>query len=554
MNSTTPSTTSSSTASSLIATSTLVVAAAVSALWVIKAQAQKKVESPIFPGIPYAPGANWVFGHMVMLNGASDFTQGYHKVFVEFADPESGLCSFWFLNRPTMCILLSHHVKTVLNSSSYRAPLKLIELHTNNFLGEKALTSLMGKEWRLYRTTVHKSFTPRALKQAQSAINRVGNTLADSLLEAIKKTKTGELQEHLLPFMKMATMDVFGFAVLDADFECCQKLKLTAVASAFEHLTSEYTRRLTQPWDPTSWLYFVPTAANREQRAQRNVIRTFIAEQITKTRSQLNQIEGAAPDALNQKHNLLANILRAAKAEDGTGDSEMSDDAISDILMTLLFGGYDTTAITLSYAIYLLAKHPDIQTKCLREIQSVLPTDEATEMLEGPEKLQYTRAVILETLRLFPPAPLTIRTTEKLIELHGHVVEKGTSIFVPIWSIQRDARNFPLPDQLRPERWVRPIASSNGSSNGWEERPSNDMESCHEVPPANKDAFCVFAAGARNCVGQKLAMQEAITLLALLIRKLKFEVIEDGYQAKPILSSVVQQPDGGLPMVISARW
>ena len=345
--------------------------------------------------------------------------------------------------------------------------------------------------------------------------------------------------------MKMATMDAFGFAALDVDFQCCQQLQLTAVASAFEHLSMEYTRRLTRPWDPTSWLYSIPTAANRKQRAQRLVIRTFIAEQIAKTRAQLN----AKEEATESKHNLLANIVRAAKAEDGTG-GEMSDDAISDILMTLLFGGYDTTSITLCYALYLLAKYPEMQAECLKEIQSVLPTDQATETLEGPEQLQYTRAVILETLRIFPPAPVTFRTMEKPIELHGHVFEKGTAIFVPIWSIQRDARNFPQPMEPRPERWVRPQTDGSG---GWEERPSDDLESCDDVPPANKDAFCVFAAGARNCVGQRLAMQESVTLLALLIRKLQFQVIEEGYQVTPMLSSVVQQPAGGLPMIITPR-
>ena len=143
-----------SSTTALVAASTTLVAAAVSALWIVKAKAQKKVESPIFPGIPYAPGANWLFGHLIMLNGDADFVQGYHKTYEEYADPVSGLCSFWFVSRPTLCILLGHHVKAVLNASSFRKPLKLLDLHNDNFLGSKALTSLMGKEWKLYRTAV----------------------------------------------------------------------------------------------------------------------------------------------------------------------------------------------------------------------------------------------------------------------------------------------------------------------------------------------------------------------------------------------------------------
>ena len=372
--------------------------------------------------------------------------------------------------------------------------------------------------------------------------------------------------------MKMATMDIFGFVALDVDFQCTQLLKLTAVASAFEHLATEYTRRMTTPWDPTSYLYFIPTAANRKQRAERRVIRTFIAKQIALTRSQLLLSLNKAADATTataapSKQHLLANVLRAAKAEDGNTCGEMSDEAISDIMMTLLFGGYDTTAITLTYALYLLATHPEIQAECLKEVQSVFPTNDddnndnammPTVLEEGPEQhLQYTRAVILETLRLFPPAPTTARCLEKSMELEGHVLDKGAVVFIPIWSIQRDARNFPKPTELRPERWVRPKQRLDSTTNigggGWEERPSDDMISCKDVPPANKDAFCVFAAGARNCVGRRLAMQESVTLLAILIRKLKFQVMEEGYQVKPMLASVVQQPDDGLPMIMTPR-
>lgn len=367
--------------------------------------------------------------------------------------------------------------------------------------------------------------------------------MVDSLLEAITASKTASLNQKVLPLMKMATMDVFGFAALDADFECCKRLKLTDVAFAFEHLSQEYTRRITTPWDPASWIYSIPTAANIEHKKQRAIIRDFVSNQIAKTRSHLASKEGLK----NNKQDLLANLLRTAKAEEGEAEG-MSDSAIGDIIMTLLFGGYDTTSITLSYALYLLAKHPAKQAMCLKEVQEVLGADADVEKLQDPDQLQYTRALILESLRLFPPAPVTTRTLEKPMEFAGNVIEAGTNVFVPIWSIQRDARNFPMALELRPERWVRPNATG-----GWEERPSDDMESSTKIPPANKDAFCAFAAGARNCVGRKLALQEAVTLLAILIRKLDFQLIDDDYKVKPELAAVVQQPGDGLPMRIVAR-
>jgi cytochrome P450 len=73
------------------------------------------------------------------------------------------------------------------------------------------------------------------------------------------------------------------------------------------------------------------------------------------------------------------------------------------------------------------------------------------------------------------------------------------------------------------------------------------------IAPANRDAFCVFAAGARNCVGRILAMQESVTLLALLIRRLKFRLLQQDYEVTPTVCAVVQQPKDNLPMIITPR-
>ena len=133
---------------------------------------------------------------------------------------------------------------------------------------------------------------------------------------------------------------------LDIDFGCCAQLKLTAVANAFEYLTKEYTRRLSSPWNPSTWLYWLPTPSNRRHAAQRKVIRDFIQQQIVQTRESTFGGGGTT---------VLSNILKTADTD------EISDEAIGDIIMTLLFGGYDTTSITLTYALYLLSKHPDIE-------------------------------------------------------------------------------------------------------------------------------------------------------------------------------------------------
>jgi cytochrome P450 len=198
--------------SKVIVWTTTISATAIAALLAARARAQKRVESPIFQGLPFAPGAHWALGHLIMLNANDNFIEGYHQVYEKYADPETGLCAFWFAYAPAVSVLLSHHVKTVLNGTSFRQIIPLLQTHNFQFLGPQALTSLNGKEWKLYRTAVHKSFTPAALKLSQACMNQVGTILVQSLLNSIDQSETTSLQQPILPYMKMATMDVLGLA------------------------------------------------------------------------------------------------------------------------------------------------------------------------------------------------------------------------------------------------------------------------------------------------------------------------------------------------------
>ena len=507
-----------------------------------KKRMQQAAETPPIDGIPLAPNAHCLFGHMGELNKGG-FRAGQRRVLVESAD-DDGVCSFWFLNKAAVSVLLGKDVKAVLNASSYREPIGFLKIHNDVFLGPYALTALMGKEWKYYRMVVHRSFTPAALKGSQKAINAVASTLANSLLRAVKSSPDGSYQAAVLPIMKMATIDVFASSALGVDLQCCAKLQPSPIAQAFDFLTDEYTRRLSRPWDPSSRLYWLPTTANRRHSQERNRIRSFIAELIAKKRGEIFLAKESSESNVSsvQANDLLTSLLKANADKGG----EMSDNVLADTLMVLLFGGYDTTSITLAYALYLLATHADVQEQCLSEIQSVLGNGAAS--LDDPADLPYTRAIILETLRLYPAAPATTRNLEKPLELHGKVVPGGTMIYIPIWSIQRDPRNYPKPDEFRPDRWVR--KTSDGI---WIERfPDENEGPIQAMPSANRDAFCAFSGGARNCVGRVLAMQEAVTLLAFLVRDLKFECLPD-YKLEPRLSSFIQKPADDLPMSILAR-
>ena len=463
------------------ATASIVIACSCTVWWWIreKKQALTKTKSiPPVTGIPLVPDPHWLLGHLPELRGHG-LVAGYSRTFAEFADP-TGLSSSFLLYKPIVSVLLAKDVKAVLFASCFRKETALITRHNVQFLGPKRLTSMMGKEWKLYRTAVHKSFTPSVLQQSQKSIRLVGETLANSLVAGIQASDEGAMHHpSVVRLLKMATIDVFGRAVLGVDFGCCSTLKTSKVGEAFGFLTQEYTRRLQNPLNPFNFLYWLPSPTNRRFASKRKVIRTFISDLIRNAKE--------SKEDSDQKSDVLATLLRV-NADQG---EEIADDAtVADIMVTLLFGGYDTTSIALSCALYLLATHPEVERECLGEIMSVMGTTKASDdSISGPDALPYTRAVICEALRMYPPAPLTARHLEKPMEIRpGVVLPEGASIFVPIWSIQRCARNFPDPESMRPDRWVRQRGDGK-----WEDRPQEDTESS-DVPPANRDAFCVFSA------------------------------------------------------------
>jgi len=668
---------------------------------------EKMNRSEVVPGFPSNPNPHWLVGHMMVIRGAevavvkkkkgkgktttsvededenstqvsTSFVRGYQQVYCDHSDPKTGMGSFWFFHIPAVSLLGGRDARKVMCSSSYRKTVWVLNKHTRQFLGQKTLLTLMKKEWRYYRNAVHKSFTSETVKQSRPFIYQIGNTLADSLLAKIAQNELPNETEDesigddgsedgtvpssnplltptevdttgpipILPLMKMATIDVFGLVALRSngvDFGCTRNLQLSPIASAFDHLTTEYTVRIKRPWDPFSFLYTLPTKANREYRLKRSRIRNFISEQITQTRARIAQTQNSNEndDAVKGQNDLLTNLITAADSEKAKAqqeekvDDQAHDEALGDILMTLLFAGYDTTSISLTYALYLLAKNPTKKAKCLAEIDAVLGSDTdfgdanrktiGRALPPGPDDFPYTKATVLEALRIFPPAPSTLRTMEKPTTIGGDggggggrnsvgaggnrarisarpskinktttgsgkknkivTLGEGQIVMLPIWSIQRSELNYPRPLEMIPERWVRrkrkrrnacnDIYTSTETHSGkskislWEVRPEDDShkedsgndcinsdvddDDDASIPPANRDAFVAFAAGARNCVGKNLAVEKSVILLVCLLHKLSFELVSETYEVSPMLHSVVQQPGDDLPMIIRPR-
>lgn len=204
-----------------------------------------------------------------------------------------------------------------------------------------------------------------------------------------------------------------------------------------------------------------------------------------------------------------------------SGEQKLTDEEIREEVDTFMFEGHDTTAMALSWTLFLLGHHKDIQKKLQTEIDLLYSTgeldvDDGVE-LDQLKKLKYLDCVIKEALRLCPSVPFIGRQTTKQFKLGNHEIPSGSVIFVLIYQLHRDSKIYPRPELFNPDRFL----------------PEN-MIGRHPF------AYVPFSAGPRNCIGQKFAMAEMKTILLHLIRNFEFESITAIDKAKVQMEMVLR--------------
>lgn len=222
---------------------------------------------------------------------------------------------------------------------------------------------------------------------------------------------------------------------------------------------------------------------------------------------------------------------RAARGSDGVPDlldlllagvdpetkRSMNTAELRDNLLTFIVAGHETTALNLSWSMYLMAFDQDAQTRARQEAQSVLQGRTATG--DDVANLPFIRQIIDEALRLYPPAGIISRTAQKKDTLCDREILVGDTVMVPIYALHRNELLWDDPNSFKPERF--------------EDRKS--------VP---RYTYLPFGDGPRICIGAAFALQEAVIILATLLSKFKFTPIK-GRDPEPVMILTVR-PEGGV--------
>ena len=216
----------------------------------------------------------------------------------------------------------------------------------------------------------------------------------------------------------------------------------------------------------------------------------------------------------------LLSMLLAARDEDDGG--QMTNEQVRDEALTLFLAGHETTAVALTWTLYLLSQNPEAEARFHAEIDEVLCGRVPT--IEDIPNLKYTEQVLAESMRLFPPAWAIGRQAVEDHELDGFPIAKGSTVLMSPFVLQHDARFWEDADKFTPERW--------------------EVQSVKEA--GNRNIYFPFGGGIRRCIGESFAWAEGILVLATMARKWKLRL--DPGQQIGTKSLITLRPKFGMKM------
>jgi cytochrome P450 len=214
-------------------------------------------------------------------------------------------------------------------------------------------------------------------------------------------------------------------------------------------------------------------------------------------------------------------------ARDAGGDEQgMSDQLIRDETLTLFLAGHETTANALTWTLYQISEHPWVEDRLHAELSAVLGG--RAPAAADVERLVYTRQVLSEAMRLYPPAWVVGREAIEEFQAGPYRLPPGSVVLLSQWVMHRDARYYPLPDRFDPDRFSPEAQAA---------RP--------------RYAYFPFGAGPRVCVGEPFAWMEGVLLLATLLQRWQMRLASGfRYSLQP---SITLRPRYGMPMMLIRR-
>lgn len=351
------------------------------------------------------------------------------------------------------------------------------------------LVNLPDSEWLPRRRTIQPAFTKQRIAAFAGHMSEAAEAVCG-------RWRTGT-DIDLNAECRALTLQALGRSIFGLDLRNCGDLVEEPLQIALGYAVGRALRPLRAP-------HWLPTPARRRAR---------------RAAAQLHQIADDILQACRADPTRDAPLVQAliAAKDPETGES-LSDREIRNELIIFLFAGHDTVATTITYALWQLGRHAEIQDRVQSEVAAI-----GTETLTAADlpKLGYTTQVVHEALRLCPPAPTGTRLATRDIMVGGYRVEAGTTLAFGRKAVQTDPRFWTDPQTFDPDRFAPERRAARGR---WEYLP--------------------FGGGARSCIGDHFAMMEATLALATFMSRAQIRSTRDDF---PLAVHFTLVADGPIP-------
>lgn len=399
---------------------------------------------------------------------------------------------------PTYLVSDPDAVRRVLAGNAKAYGKSTIQYRALSLLTGEGLLTADTEAWRRQRPLVQPAFHHETLDAIVAHVDvALGRMFAQwDELPAGAVTDVDDAMMH-------AALEVVGHALFGTDLSADAEQLSTATLDALDVVIA----RARVPVTPPAW---VPTPGNRKLERSVRRLDAAVARMIASRR--------ATSDAPPTD---MLGLLLSSRDEAGTG---LTATEIRDQVVTFIVAGHETVASALSWSWALLAAHPDVQAQLQVESDTVLGG--RAPAFADYERLPLARAVLDETLRLYPPAWLVTRKALAGDVLGGHDIPAGALVIISPWIVHRHPGAWANPEQFMPSRFL------DGS--------------------ANRSAFIPFGAGPRQCIGRDFAYVEGVLMLAAIAGRFTLSFPE-GCTIPAAEPLVTIRPVGGLPLRVTKR-
>jgi cytochrome P450 len=425
-----------------------------------------------------------------LLGNLLEFRRDVLRYYVDWARDYGDIVSLNLAGWPVVLLNNSDYAEYVLvknHRNFIKFPLFFRKVQA--IFGQGLLTS-EGEFWLRQRRLAAPAF------HAQRVAS-YGDTMVHHTERMLEGWRSGERRDVHADMMEV-TLRIAAKTLFNAEVD----EDVADLGRTFNTVADEITRRVRNPFViPDA----IPTPGNiRYLRGVRRIDRlvdSIIAER--------------QADADVDRGDLLS-MLMLARDDDG---KPMTAKQLRDEVITLLLAGHETTALALSWTWYLIAQHPEADAKLAAELRDVLG-GRAPAAGDLP-RLRYTEQVVMEAMRIYPPAWGFGREALADFEIGGYTISAGTTVVISPWVSHRNPRYFADPAAFRPERWDNDFAAT--------------------LP---RFAYIPFGGGPRICVGNRFAMMEAVLILATVAQRFQMALASD----QPVVPqpSITLRPQGGV--------